>query len=299
MVEFLGSLIKLIFFGAVVVGVIALFGYNALRALSEGVKEAWSNIGVTARKQVSLINQMIDVVKGYQDNEKFVMLKVSEDNTLSSLQQMHQQSNLMMSQLSTITQRFPELKADQHYSRLIESLQATERDLEQQRERYNAAAKQYNIRRTSIPHVFYSKALGFLAAPYLEFTGDASTVQDMGVLKTFASDDGERLNALLSSVGSKTLAIGRELGTVAITHGRTIAEVVQEKAKKLTASEFHYLDQERNPQGPVSLEDLEALARSGHITGETQVMAVGARGWCRYAELTGNTEINVKEESSA
>ena len=293
MLEILGLLIKLCFFGVVVIGVVALFGYNALRALSEGVKEAWSNIGVTARKQVSLINQMIDVVKGYQDNEKFVMLKISEDNTLSSLQQMHQQSNLMMSQLSTITQRFPELKADQHYSRLIESLQATERDLEQQRERYNAAAKQYNIRRTSIPHVFYSTALGFLAAPYLEFTGDSSTVQDMGVLKTFASDDGERLNALLSSAGSKTLAIGRELGAAAITHGRTIAEAVQEKAKKLAVSEFHYLDQERNPQGPVSLEDLEALARSGRITGETQVMAVGARGWCRYAELTQAEGVDV------
>jgi len=284
-VEFLGSLIKLVFFGFVVVGVIALFGYNALRALSEGVKEAWSNIGVTARKQVSLINQMIDVVKGYQDNEKFVMLKISEDNSLTSLQQMHQQSNLMMSQLSTITQRFPELKADQHYSRLIESLQGTERDLEQQRQRYNAAAKQYNIRRTSIPHVFYSRTLGFLAAPYLELTGDASTIQDMGVLKTFASDDGERLNALLSSAGSKTLAIGRELGSAAITRGRTIAEAVQEKTKKLAVNEFHYLDQDRNPQGPVSLADLEALAGSGHITGETQVMAVGAREWCRYSEL--------------
>ena len=287
--EFLGSLIKLVIFGVIVIGVIALFGYNALRALSESVKEAWSNIGVTARKQVSLINQIIDVVKGYQDNEKFVMLKLSEDNTLSSLQQMHQQSNVVMSQLSTFAQRFPELKADQHYSRLIESLQGTERDLEQQRERYNAAAKQYNIRRTSIPHVFYSKALGFLAAPYLEFSGDATTVQDMGVLKTFASDDGDRLNALISSAGTKTLAIGRDLGAAAMNHGRTIADAVQEKAKKLTVTEFHYLDQDRNPQGPVSLADLASLANSGHITGETQIMAVGARGWSRYAELTAES----------
>lgn len=292
--EAIGSLIalivKLVIFGGVILGGIAFFGYNSLRALSEGVKEAWSNIGVTARKQVALINQMIDVVKGYQDNEKFVMLKVSEDNTLSSLQQMHQQSNLMMSQLSTVTQRFPELKADQHYSRLIDSLQATERDLEQQRARYNAAAKQYNIRRTSIPHVFYSKMLGFLAAPYLEFGGDATAVQDMGVLKTFASDDGERLNALLSSAGSKTLALGRDLGAAALAHGRNIAEVVQEKAKQLAVAEFHYLDEDRNPQGPVSLTDLAALSQSGKITNDTKVMPVGGREWRPYGELAINAE---------
>lgn len=61
---------------AVVVAIIAFFGYNKLRAHAEAVREAMSNIGVTSKKQASLINQLIDVVKGYHDSEKFVMLKI-------------------------------------------------------------------------------------------------------------------------------------------------------------------------------------------------------------------------------
>ena len=62
--NFIVGVIELAFVLAIVVAVIAFMGYNRLRALSENVKEAFSNIGVTAKKQVSLINQLIDAVRG-------------------------------------------------------------------------------------------------------------------------------------------------------------------------------------------------------------------------------------------
>lgn len=286
--SFISSVFWFTFWMAIILGGIALFGYNTLRALSEGIKEAWSNIGVATRKQVSLINQLIEVVKGYQDNEKFVMLKVSEDSTMASVQHMHQQTNLMMSQLNTLAQRFPELKADQHYSRLIDNMQSTESEVERQRERYNAAAKAYNVRRSSIPHVFYSKMLGFLAAPYLDFSSGAAE-QDMGVLKTFASDDGDRLNSLLATAGSKALGIGRDVGAAAVGHGKKIVVAVQEKTKQIAVTEFHYLDGDRNPRGPITHDDLSHLFNQGLIAVDTPVMAVGEREWKTYGEVVGQS----------
>ena len=129
--NFLVGLMQLALFIIIIIGVLAFHGYNTLRGLSEAIREAWSNIGVVGRKQASLVNQLIDVVKGYQESEKFVMLKVSEDmSNAANVAQMHQQSNMVLSSVNGLAQKFPELKADQQYQRLIDSIQACEAQLE-------------------------------------------------------------------------------------------------------------------------------------------------------------------------
>ena len=50
---FIGSLIMFCFIVAIIMAGVALWGYNALRALSENIREGWSNIGVVGKKQVS------------------------------------------------------------------------------------------------------------------------------------------------------------------------------------------------------------------------------------------------------
>jgi len=71
MLETLAFLFKVVLFIAVLVIIKALLDYNQLRSLAESIREAWSNIGVAAKKQVSLINQLIDVVRSYQESENW------------------------------------------------------------------------------------------------------------------------------------------------------------------------------------------------------------------------------------
>lgn len=233
--SFIGGLIQFLLFVGVVIAVIAFLGYNGLRTLSESVREAMSNIGVVSKKQASLINQLIDVVKGYQESEKLVMLKVSDDmSSAGQAAQVYQQSNMVLSAASGIAQKFPELKANQQYNRLIDSIQACEAQLENARQKYNAAVKVYNVKRSSIPNVFYAATLGFNVAPYLEFDG-ATQVVDMGTIKSFSSDDdGARLNMLLGQAGSKVL----EVGNKAIESGRLIAGAAQEKFIQITEAKI-------------------------------------------------------------
>lgn len=227
----------------VVVGVIAFFGYNKLRGLSELIREAWSNIGVVGRKQASLINQLIDVVKGYQESEKLVMLKVSEDmSNATSVAQMYQQSGMVLSSVNGLAEKFPELKANQQYMRLIDSIQACESQLEDARAKYNSSVRGYNTARSSIPTVFYAPVLGFKVAPYLEFEGN-DQVMDMGSLKSFSADnDGERLNALLGKAGGKllevsgkTLEAGKAAAQKAVEGGKALADRTQEKIENIRA----------------------------------------------------------------
>ena len=218
---------------AAVVAFLAFRGYNGLRLLSENVKEAWSNIGVTVRRQASLINQLINVVTSYSEGEKLVMLKVSEDASLGAVQQMHQQSGLVLSAVNGLAQRFPDLTANTQYASLIDSIKEVESQLESQRQGYNAATKAYNVRRTSIPDVFYSKFLGFNEAPYLDF--DGASEKDSGTLQQFVTDDGERLNKMLSHAGSKVLEVSQQAGAAALSQGKQIVSVAKSKVDELRA----------------------------------------------------------------
>jgi hypothetical protein len=245
---FLGALIKLFIFLVIVVAVIAFFGYNTLRALSEAIRESWSNIGVVGRKQASLINQLIDVVKGYQESEKLVMLKVSDDMTsANNVAQLHQQSGMVLSTISGMVRNFPELKSNEQYQRLIDSIQACEAQLESARQIYNKRVKDYNTKRSSIPTVFYATTLGFKVAPYLEFNGEfdsSSKSIDMGTMKSFScDDDGERLNALLGQAGNKlrdissrAVEVGKGVTQRAVEGGKILAEKTQEKIREHKAA---------------------------------------------------------------
>lgn len=281
--DFIGTLIQLFVFVIVIVGIIAFFGYNNLRALLENVKEAFSNIGVTSRKQVSLTNQLIETVKGYADNEKFVHLKVSSDMTASILSETSQQSGRVVTAVSGLAQRFPDLKANEQYNMLMQAINNIENDLEAQRERYNFAAKAYNVKRTAIPHIFYSGTLGFKPAPYLDLA--SAEPQDMGILRTINTDDGERLNQLLGAAGSKTASVLRSVSTAAIEHGKVAVNAAQTRVKHMQQEQFTYLDTDRNPQGPIDLDALKALYADGKIADPTPVMPVGANAWLTFADV--------------
>ncbi len=216
--SFLSFVFWLIVIAVAVFAVLALKGYNGLRLLSENVKEAWSNIGVSVRKQASLINQLISVVGSHAEGEKLVMLKVSEDASVGAVQQMHQQGGMMLSAVNGLAQRFPDLKSNTQYLSLMQSINEVENQLEQQRQGYNGATKKYNVQRTSIPHVFYSKLLGFGPAPYLDF--DGASERDTGAMQNFASDDGERINQLLGKAGTAVREVTQQAGQVAVQQGR-------------------------------------------------------------------------------
>jgi hypothetical protein len=275
--DFIGTIIKIAIYAAILLAGIALFGYNQLRALSEAVKAAFSNIGVTARKQVSLTNQLIEAVKGYADTEKLVHLKISDDISAANIAQIQQDSHMMVSAISGMAQRYPDLKASQQYNTLMEAIYNVENDLERQRERYNEAARVYNTKRTSIPHVFYAAALGFRNAPYLDL--HSGEPQDMGMLNAMNNDDGERVKQLLGTVGSHTASALRTVSNKAVEHGKVAMSAAQTRMKQHQTIEFSYLDQDRNPQGPVPLDTLMQLQSQGTISAATPVMAVGAKAW--------------------
>lgn len=144
--------------------------YNALQRLSQPVKEAASNVQIAISKKLNTINQLVDVVKSYQEAEQFTQLKVSQDyKDTAAMIASYQQAGNMMATIQGVAERFPNLKANEQYRELTGSIKECEGNIQHYRQMYNAAVKAYNIKRSSIPTVFIAQFLGFSEARYLEF----------------------------------------------------------------------------------------------------------------------------------
>lgn len=285
---FIVAIVQLLVFGAIGLAIVAIWGYNSLRRLAEGVKEAQSNIEVALRKKISLVNQLIDVANKYSDRESMVMLKVSQDTTEAAMQQMYQQSGTVLSTINGLAQKFPELKASEQYTNLAAAIAKSEEQVQDFRVICNARIKEYNSKRSALPHALYASALGFRPARYLEL--EAIESSDASVQKGIFSDDGDRINELLGMAGTKVLGATK----VAASQGRMIAEkaasrVQQELAARAAAAaagaEYHYLDSARTPKGPVSRAELDNLFAAGQISAETDVLEVGKSTWIKFSEL--------------
>jgi len=204
---------------------LAAGSYNALQKLAQDVREKASNAQVAISKKLALINQLIDVVKNYQEGEQLVQLKVSQDASATDLASSYQQSGTVLAAVQGIAEKFPNLKANEQYHRLVDSIQHCEQNIQESREKYNHAVKEYNTKRLRIPTVFMARAMGFPEAPYLQF--DVSGMNEITSLQDFKTDDGERLQQLFTGAGNKIAGLATQAGKA----GKELVDKVKESQK--------------------------------------------------------------------
>lgn len=274
-----------------------LQSYNNLQRNAHEIKEALSNISVSISKKVNLINQLMDVVKGYQASEQLVHLTIAKETGMNAIYSNYQDSNMMLTNLQGLAERYPDLKADQQYHRLISNIELCEAEIAQWRNEYNARVKGYNTLRSSIPTIFIANGLGFSEAPYLDLSVENA---EQNILKDFKTDDGERLNALFKSAkdniveGSKSLASTSKIALDKATDaGKKIATSDQvqnfvEKANtymgKPNELKFFYMLTESAPKGPVSLDEIVELAQDLNWVEQVRLSEVGSDQWSSFED---------------
>lgn len=281
---FLSTLLWLLFWLAVILGFIALKSYNKLQRHAQAIREGSSNIQVAVSKKLALLNQLIDVVKNFQESEQFTYLKIAQDSSASGLSTAYQQSGAILTSLQGVADRFPNLKASEQYHRLVDNIEACESNIQAQRETYNQTVREYNTVRLSIPTVFVAGVLGFSTAPYLEF--DITGVEEPGHLKNFKTDDGERLQQLLSQAGGQIAGASKMLVNHATQASKIAVESV--KAKTQTDPDFFYQASGGVPAGPIKFQALIEQIESGHLPRELLVAEVGSTVWRNLADIRTN-----------
>jgi LemA protein len=217
----MGLVFGLVFWILLISVVLALFSYNKLQHLAQNIKEAASNVQIAISKKLSLINQLIDVVKNHQEYEQFTHLKISQDTSAPNLMAAYQQSGTVLATLQGFIERFPNLKTTGQYHRLVDSIQQCESEIQQTRQKYNLAVKNYNSVCLSLPTVLIAGFIGFSQAPYLEF--DITGLKDVTNLKEFKTGDAERIQQLLHTSGFQ---IAEATKSAASRAGKLIATTI-------------------------------------------------------------------------
>jgi LemA protein len=264
--------------------IFAVWTYNKLQRQAQEVREATSNVQVAVSKKLTLLNQLVDIVKSYQESEQFTHLKVAQDQNAVALAAAYQQSGSLLATMQGMAERFPNLKANEQYQRLIESVQHCELDIQRTRELYNGTVKGYNNAYLAFPTVLIARFLGFSKAPYLEF--DVSGNVDATALKSFQTDDGERLRALLSNAGGHLAGATKALAGQAGQAGKILAgqagqagKLIAAKVSERVAVTYFYLPKGGVPRGPVPLPTVRELIQRGELEADVLVARSGSEEW--------------------
>ena len=169
--------ILLIAVGAVilvfVLGVILIF--NSLIVARQKVSNAWAQIDVQLKKRADLVNNLVEVVKGYSKHEKDTFTDIAQMRSRvmgsTTPDQLISESNGMaagMKSLIAVAENYPELKADQNYLELQTQLTTLENDIAYARMVYNDVVTMYNTMRLTFPQNIVASLLGFKENKLLE-----------------------------------------------------------------------------------------------------------------------------------
>ena len=143
-------------------------GYNRIVNEEQQVESAWSQVENQLQRRADLIPNLVEVVKGYAKHEKGVFDDIANARAAmlgaSSRADKIQSANQFegaISKLMSITENYPQLKADANFQRLMDELAGTENRLAVERKRYNEAVQQYNTDVRGIPGAWWAKIGGF------------------------------------------------------------------------------------------------------------------------------------------
>jgi LemA protein len=132
--------------------------YNGLVRLKNLMAEGWSMIDVFLKKRHDLIPNLMETVKGYAQHEKStleaVMLARSGAMNAKDLDSRMANENALsgaLGRLMVVAESYPELKANQNFMQMQQTLSAIEEELATSRRYYNGTVRENNIKIESFP----------------------------------------------------------------------------------------------------------------------------------------------------
>jgi LemA protein len=178
--EVLGWIVVGLIVGVPLLGVLL---YNSLVGLRNQVKNAWRQIDVQLKRRHDLIPNLVEVVKDYMsyEQETLTMVIQARNQAVSATtpETAIAAEGLLsgaMGKLFALMENYPDLKANENVSRLMEELSATENKISFSRQFYNDSVMALNNAVESFPSNIIAGMFGFQQATYFEVPeGEAAT----------------------------------------------------------------------------------------------------------------------------
>jgi LemA protein len=149
--------------------------YNRIIAMDEQVKSQWAQVDNQLKRRYDLIPNLVETVKGYAKQEREIFEHVADARTKyfqaptpQGKIQASQQLEGVLSRLLLLQETYPQLKSNENFLKLQDSLEGTENRIAVERKRYNDDVRALNSYRRSFMGRFIAAFANVGEAQYYE-----------------------------------------------------------------------------------------------------------------------------------
>ena len=177
-------------FAALLSLLLAGCGYNNYQTLDEQTKSAWSEVLNQYQRRADLVPNIVATVKGEAAFEQDTLTKVIEARAkatsiqvtpetlndpaaFSTFQAAQGELGSALSRLMVVSERYPDLKANQGFRDLRVQLEGTENRITVARNRYIQTVQQYNVLARSFPNNLTAMIFGYKVKPTFAVANEA------------------------------------------------------------------------------------------------------------------------------
>lgn len=175
--------------GVVLIAVVWGIGVNnKLVSLSQGVDSQWAQVQNVYQRRTDLIPNLVNTVKGAATFEKSTLESVvqarasvgqvkidpnrapDDPKQLQQFQAAQDRLSSALSRLLVVSERYPDLKANQSFMNLQVELAGTENRIANERRVFNDKTREYNTYVQQFPGTLVAGFRNFHPKPYFEAT---------------------------------------------------------------------------------------------------------------------------------
>ena len=184
-----GVIFVILLICGIICGTYVWRSYNTIVEADQAVKKPWADVQAAYQKRADLIPNLVETVKGYAAHEQGTLTAVIEarsaatsmninaeelnNETFAKFQEVQDNVSKTLSRLLAVREAYPELKADAHFTQLMNELKQVESEIEVKREAFNTAVHDYNVLVIKFPKNLVAKMFGFGERAYFEASQEA------------------------------------------------------------------------------------------------------------------------------
>jgi len=150
--------------------------YNRFVGLRQHIRESWAGIDVELKRRHELVPNLVATVGGYARHEHDLLERVvaARSRAIGAADRLDRKSaeegelGVCLGRLLSLTEAYPDLKADSHFLALQEELVNTEDRLAAARRFYNGNVRSFNTLQHSFPTNIVAGAFGFKSCDFFE-----------------------------------------------------------------------------------------------------------------------------------
>jgi LemA protein len=185
-----GAIVGISILAVVVILLLWVWGsYNSLVGLDESVNEKWANVQTAYQRRADLIPNLVETVKQYSSYEGSVLTEITQARaavgsakTPAELQAAGANLDSALARLLVVVENYPNLKANENYLSLQDELAGTENRIKTERDIFNTAVKNLNVRIRTFPSNIIAGMFGFEKREMFEAAAGAENAPEVKTL---------------------------------------------------------------------------------------------------------------------